>query len=262
MDLALPMQLAAGYRSPSQRARRITEGWFAAWMYCPACDCDRLDPQADNTQVVDFGCPGCGAEFQLKAKGGTLGARLRDAAYQPMMARALAGNSPHFAFLQYRKADWRVVGLLLVPGHFITPNVIERCRPLSHSARRAAWVGCNILADRIPQDGRLPAVAFGKALPPEDVRRSWRQFAWLKDRKTEDRSWLADVLRCVRAIGKSEFTLQDVYEYEEQLRQAHPKNRNVQPKVRQQLQLLRNAGVIEFLDNRGRYRVLQPPAGQ
>ena len=36
MQLDLNVLLADGYRSPSQRARRMTEGWFAGQMYCPA----------------------------------------------------------------------------------------------------------------------------------------------------------------------------------------------------------------------------------
>jgi len=43
LDLQLDLRLAEGYKSPSQRARRLTEGWFAENMYCAACPNDRLD---------------------------------------------------------------------------------------------------------------------------------------------------------------------------------------------------------------------------
>jgi len=118
MQLDLNIHLADGYKSPSQRARRVTEGWFASQMYCPACPSPRLEQTRGSEPVVDFLCPDCGAEFQVKAKAGPLGARLRDAAYQPMMARATANRSPHFAFLGYDSRQWQVRGLLLVPGHF------------------------------------------------------------------------------------------------------------------------------------------------
>ena len=108
MRLQLDPALAEGYRSPAQRARRITEGWFRANMFCPACPSEKLGPTPDNTRVVDFVCPACGAEFQLKARSGRFGRKLRDAAYAPMMRRILENRCPHFAFLRYDTADWRV----------------------------------------------------------------------------------------------------------------------------------------------------------
>ena len=104
------VHLAEGYKSPSQRARRITEGWFEENMYCAACPSPRLARTRGSTQVVDFACESCGAEYQVKAKAGTLGLRLRDAAYAPMLARAIDNRSPHFAFLGYDSRQWQVRG--------------------------------------------------------------------------------------------------------------------------------------------------------
>ena len=161
MRLDMDLGAAVGYRSASQRARRLTEGWFAASMYCPACPSPRLGQSQGSTAVVDFVCPACGAEYQLKSQARALGRRLRDAAYEPMMARARANRSPHFAFLAYDPLGHRVRDLILVPGHFITPDVIEPCKPLRATARRAGWIGCNILAVRIPPwrpDRRLSGI--------------------------------------------------------------------------------------------------------
>ena len=255
LRLQLDMRLAEGYKSPSQRARRLTEGWFAENMYCPACPNDRLKRTRASTEVVDFLCPECGAEYQVKAKAGALGARLRDAAYGPMIRRARANQSPHFAFLAYDNVAWRIRGLLLVPGHFITPDVIERCRPLKATARRAGWVGCNILANRIPADGRLAAVDDGCVVPMAEVRAGWGRFAYLAKAKAEQRGWTVDVLRCVRTLEAREFTLRQFYDrFEEELAARHPANRNVEPKIRQQLQVLRDHGIVRFL-GRGRYIV-------
>ncbi|MBM4020238.1 MAG: restriction endonuclease [Planctomycetes bacterium] len=253
MDLGLEVCWAAGYRSPSQRARRITEAWFGRRMYCAACPSPRLAPTPGSTKVVDFICPQCGAEYQLKANKGAMGRRLRDAAYCPMMERAQANLSPHFAFLAYDAQAWRVQALLLVPGHFITPDVIQQCKPLSAAARRAEWVGCFILTDNIPADGRVAVVEAGLALPPDTVRLQWRRFAHLVHASADERGWTVDVLRCVRALGPELFTLREFYRrFEEQLAAQHPDNRNVRPTIRQQLQVLRDRGVVRFL-GRGRY---------
>jgi type II restriction enzyme len=69
---------------------------------------------------------------------------------------------------------------------------------------------------------------------------------------------MADVLACVREIRNPEFALNDVYAFAGRLGALHKDNRNVRPKIRQQLQVLRDRGVLEFL-GRGRYRVLLLP---
>ena len=43
------------------------------------------------------------------------------------------------------------------------------------------------------------------------------------------------------------FTLGQIYEFEDTLAKRHPHNNNIKPKIRQQLQLLRDKGFIEFL---------------
>jgi type II restriction enzyme len=60
-------------------------------------------------------------------------------------------------------------------------------------------------------------------------------------------------LVCVRALNKKDFILKDVYAFAAQLQVLHPDNRHVLDKIRQQLQVLRDLGFVEFLGG-GRYR--------
>jgi Dam-replacing HTH domain len=53
-----------------------------------------------------------------------------------------------------------------------------------------------------------------------------------------------------------EFTLDDIYRYRDELQRCYPENRNLDAKIRQGLQELRDEGIIEFVDNNGRYRRL------
>jgi type II restriction enzyme len=54
------------------------------------------------------------------------------------------------------------------------------------------------------------------------------------------------VLRVVDSLPKR-FTLADVYAAETALATLHPNNQNVRAKIRQQLQVLRDRGVLLFL---------------
>ena len=64
-------------------------------------------------------------------------------------------------------------------------------------------------------------------------------------------------MRCVEGLGRAAFTLDEVYACEAELSALYPANRNVRPKIRQQLQVLRDQGYIAFL-GRGRYRLAAP----
>jgi type II restriction enzyme len=79
---------------------------------------------------------------------------------------------------------------------------------------------------------------------------------WSKTCFVKSTGWLLDVLVCVERIKKQKFSLEDVYAFEGHLKAKHPANRNVRAKTRsgQQLQFLRDKGLIEFL-GRGWYRM-------
>jgi type II restriction enzyme len=61
-------------------------------------------------------------------------------------------------------------------------------------------------------------------------------------------------MKCVESLGKRDFTLDEVYTFERHLGYLHPGNQNVKPKMRQQLQYLRDRGFIDFV-SRGNYRL-------
>lgn len=58
--------------------------------------------------------------------------------------------------------------------------------------------------------------------------------------------WTRDVFGCLLKLDNDVFTLQEVYSFEQHLSRLHPNNRNVKAKIRQQLQYLRDIGLIEF----------------
>lgn len=67
--------------------------------------------------------------------------------------------------------------------------------------------------------------------------------------------WKKDVFNILNKIEGKNFNLQDVYRYEPELKKLHPENDFITDKIRQQLQILRDLGLIEFLGN-GKYEKL------
>ncbi|GBE56249.1 type-2 restriction enzyme DpnI [archaeon BMS3Bbin16] len=139
----------------------------------------------------------------------------------------------------------------------MTPSVIEKRKPLSKGARRAGWIGSNILIGKLPLDARISIVAGGSVIPKSNVRDEWNQFLFLREQSVYSRGWLADVLASVRKLDKESFTLSDIYAFETELAKLHPRNKHIRPKIRQQLQILRDQEVIKFLGT-GKYQIITP----
>lgn len=245
------------FASPSQRARVLTEGWAARWMFCPECGTAPLDPFPNNSKVADFRCAACNEEYELKAQKGRFGPMVVDGAYGAMLERLKASNNPNLVLMNYDPGLPAVTDLFIVPRHFFTPAIIVPRPPLGPDARRAGWQGCKIRLAGVPEAGRVHLVRAGVQVPRGDVLEKWRATLFLRDERAAARGWLIEVMNCVEAIGRAEFTLDDVYAFERRLEAIYPDNRNVRPKIRQQLQVLRDAGFLTF-EGRGRYRFSIP----
>lgn len=242
MNLQCRRQVAAAYNSGSQIARALTEDWCGRELYCPACDSDKPKP---NSPASDFTCPRCSQFYELKSSRIWKPRKIVDAGYEAMLRAIRQDKTPNLLFLNY-SAEWCVTNLLLIPRVFFTESVIEKRRPLKPDARRAGWVGCNILLDQIPEDGKITMVSAGASVSTEHVREEFSRVRRLAELPPSRRGWTVDVLALVRRLHKQHFSLGEIYVFEAELQAVHPQNKNVRPKIRQQLQVLRDLGLIEF----------------
>ena len=246
---------ATPFTSGSQKARVWTEGWVLRQMYCPSCGERPLTDYTNNKPVADFYCGLCSEDFELKSTKGKFGKKITDGAYATMIERLKSDSVPSLMLLRYTAANKMVQDLSVIPKQFFVTDLIERRKPLAETARRAGWVGCNILIDKVPKAGRIDLVTNRIAMPKETVLYKWAKTAFLREQSLSKKGWVLDVLNCIEKIGQLEFTLDDVYKFENYLSELHPENNHVKPKIRQQLQVLRDAGILEFV-GRGKYRVI------
>ena len=115
-------------------------------------------------------------------------------------------------------------------------------------------------------------------VPPEEVRAQYKRVKPLKDISVTQRGWTLDVLNVVRRLleergvhaassskplgtlkrtevrAPSEFTTADAYAFTRELEKLHPDNRHVRDKIRQQLQVLRDLGLLLHVE-RGIWRL-------
>lgn len=256
MNLAFDKKIADGYSSPSQKIRILTEDWVDRQIYCPNCGHLDIDKYVNNRPVADFFCSNCKEDYELKSKKENIGNKIVDGAYRTMIERLQGNNNPNFFLLNYDLHSLDVLDFIVIPKHFFIPEIIEKRKPLSPTARRAGWIGCNILLQSIPQSGKIFFVKNGQVEPRQKVLAEWQKTLFLREEKEiSARGWLLNVMRSVEKLGKREFALDDVYAFERELSRLHPDNKHIKDKIRQQLQVLRDRSYLEFV-GRGQYRLI------
>lgn len=256
MDLSFHAALADPYRNPAQKIRVLSEHWVSTQVYCPSCGQVDLGHYPNNRPASDFFCTQCKEDYELKSQKDKMGARIVDGAYRTMIEKLNGRKNSNFILLCYELGTLTVNSLTIVPKHFFVPEIIEKRKPLSPSARRAGWVGCNILLQRIPQSGRISLVRDKIVSPKAEVLAKWQKTLFLREQKDAGaRGWLLSVMRCIEKLDRSRFSLEDVYAFEDELKTTYPGNRHVREKIRQQLQVLRDKGYLDFI-GRGVYRLV------
>lgn len=250
MELAFQVELATKYTGPTQRIRILSEHWVSTQVYCPNCGFLNMTRYKNNSPAADFFCSYCGEDYELKGQKKAFGLKVVDGAYRTMMERLTASNNPNLLLLAYDALRLEVTNLVVVPRQFFIPAIIERRKPLSLGARRAGWIGCNIRLDGIPDAGRIFMIRDGETEATTDVLARWRQTLFLRQQRDAGmRGWLLAVMKCIDRIPRRTFSLADMYKFETELMTVFPENNNVRPKIRQQLQVLRDMGYLAFLGN-------------
>lgn len=243
------------YKSNSQKARVLTENWFTREMYCPCCLNLHVRDLPNNNKGSDFLCDNCKNEFQLKSSKSKFSGRVVDGEYNTMKNIILGNKSPNFFLLNYSENDWFVKNLILIPKFFISFSMIEKRKPLAETAKRAGWTSCNFLLQNLPEEGKINVVKNEKALDKNQINKTWRKMFFLNKKNPEFKGWTSDVLKIVEELPEK-FSLPDIYKYERYFKELHPSNNNIQAKIRQQLQILRDNKILRFSGN-GNYEFLE-----
>lgn len=254
MNLLFNGTLASSYKSPSQKIRVLTENWASNNVYCPSCG-SPITKYQNNQPVADFHCITCPEQYELKSKKDNIGLKILNGAYNTMLERLRSSHNPNFFFLSYGLGALEVSNFMVIPKHFFIPEIIEKRKPLAPNARRAGWVGCNILLQKIPQTGKIFLIKDKKIRPRKTVLETWQKTLFLREEtQLSSKGWILDIMNCIDALGKKKFSLDEVYSFEKNLKLKHPDNKHIKDKIRQQLQFLRDKGYLEFL-GKGKYKV-------
>lgn len=172
------------------------------------------------------------------------------------MLEHLQGNkNPNLFLLSSDLSSFEVINFLVIPKHFFVPEIIERRKPLTPTARRAGWVGCNIVLQDLPSAGKIFFIKNRAVEPKDEVLSQWQKTLFLREEKEiSAKGWILYVIKCIEKLDKHNFTLDEIYVFESELSRKHPDNRHIKDKIRQQLQFLRDKGYLKFL-GKGEYNL-------
>ncbi|OOS25497.1 DpnI domain-containing protein [Moraxella pluranimalium] len=252
MNLYFNKDLAKDYQNNSQIIRILTEDWLANNVYCPCCGQFPVSQFDNNNPVGDFFCTSCQEQYELKSKNGkSLGNSIADGAYRTMLERITSDTNPSFFFLSYDKKEYKVNNLIIVPKHFFTADIIiPRQKGIPN---RPNYIMCSINTSALPSNGKISIIEHGQVINQDKVIEQWKKNFYLREMKSDSKGWLLTTMNCLDRIADDEFSLKQMYAFEHELALKYPNNAHIKDKIRQQLQFLRDKGMIEFL-GRGRYR--------
>lgn len=252
MNLLLDFQTGRDYVSKSQIARDVTECWAERHLPCYCCTAEALLRMPNNSRGHDFVCGHCGEKYQLKSQRHKIGKLIAGASYAATLEAIRSEKVPNWILLQYD--DLNVLNLVLIPRVNVTEDCVVARRPLSATARRAGWIGCNINLSSLAPHELIWIVRDCTELPVSRAREQFRRSISLAE-SSKQLGWALSVLRHLHTLNKSIFLLSDLYAFESKFQENFPNNKNIKAKIRQQLQLLRDGGHVEFLGS-GKYRLI------
>ena len=143
------------WKSNSRIYGEACEYWLSDNIRCPECKLGKMIKLTANIPVVDHACDSCGATFQVKAKNGKIvkkdgSANIVGAEYKTTLSslRSHDGRPWAMILISYCRKSNVVKEVFYVPSSNIRESNIIPRKPLSQSARRAGWQGCNIVFER------------------------------------------------------------------------------------------------------------------
>lgn len=172
MNLILDKNLAIWYKSNSQKIRKMSEPWTENNIFCPNC-WNNIVNLENNKPVSDFLCEKCYENYEQKASKHKFKNKVLSSEYYTLIERINSIDKPHFFFLHYLDKKYEVNDFFVVPKYFFIPEIIEKRKPLSLTAKRAGWTWANILFSKIPNSWKIYYIEDWKEFSKQEILEKW-----------------------------------------------------------------------------------------
>lgn len=228
----------------------ITEHWTENNIFCPVCG-NFLEKHKTDKPINDLFCPKCKNDFELKSKHWEIGKKLPAWNYEKAILQ-METKPMHLFILKYSD-DFTITDFLLVPKYFFTKDILVK-RPKALKNRPNYFMS-DIDFSSIPESWKIYYLKNRTYKTKTEILKDFQKIRFLENEKQSSKWWIFDIMKCIEKLNKKEFSLQEIYTFENHLKEKYPQNNFIKDKIRQQLQFLRNKKFLEFLWN-WKYRVL------
>lgn len=250
MVLIFDEELVSEYKSNSQKIRVMSETWVLKNCYCVKCG-KRLSHHKNNKPIADFFCSNCGEDYELKSKNGNSNI-ICGGEYNTIIKKLEDNSLPNLLYLNYGP-NYEVKNLIVIPKYYFSKSSIIARKPLASTARRSGWVGSYINIKHLPSSGKILIIRNSKFIDKKLVLYKYNKTLFLSGMQEKSKGWILEIMKCIDKLDLNEFTLNCLYDYEDELKNIYPNNNNIDAKIRQELQILRDMNYVESLGN-GIYR--------
>ncbi|MBR5647896.1 restriction endonuclease [Candidatus Saccharibacteria bacterium] len=241
--------IPGNYKNKSQKARVITEAWLLENFKCPFCN-SKLAQYTANNKCTDYYCKKCNEDFELKTINGKFPkGKMNGASYKATLEKINSDKSSHWILLEHN--NFTVNRLTFIPKFFFYDEMIEPRKELSKTAKRHGWQGCKISLNMIPSFGKISYIKNNKEVDDKIINYKLEKASGFKNANLKNKNWKLEILSLIDSVPETVFSASDLYEYIPALEEKHPDNHNIDAKIRETLQQLRDEGYVKFLDKEG-----------
>ncbi|MBQ9874467.1 MAG: hypothetical protein IJM30_08375 [Thermoguttaceae bacterium] len=225
-------------------ARGIMADWPRDFLYCPKCGGFPVSTREYVYTFHKLKCLTCDNGFEVISQFEREREKLVWGEYWSIEHRFRTNDIYDLLVLAYSETT-RIIDLSFVP---------RVCLDFDSLGKNGVAAVIDLAA--IPSQGKINLYRDGLTRDKSEVVDCYKRANFLFGDVKESKGWLMDVLYCAECLGKKEFALSELYKFVDYLKQRRPNNKNIEAKIRQQLQILRDKKYLEFT-TRGNYRLLR-----
>ena len=156
-ELILQVKENNNWKSESRIVGEACEYYIKNNVNCVRCCSNNFEKCKTNEQSKDLICINCHQKFQIKAKSATQKKvnhiknknTFKTIGGEYLTTLKNINEEIDYLIVLYEKKSYKIINILYIKHENIKPDCIIPRTPLSITAKRAGWQGCNIIFNHI-----------------------------------------------------------------------------------------------------------------
>ena len=156
-DIVSQVKENNNWKSESRIVGEACEYYIKSNIKCVRCNDNNFEKCKTNEQSKDLICISCNQKFQVKAKSATQKQfnniknknKFKTIGGEYSTTLKNINQQIDYFIILYEKQSYKIINILYIKNESINSDCIIPRKPLSITAKRSGWQGCNILFDNL-----------------------------------------------------------------------------------------------------------------